>query len=173
LKKAYLRKFHSLKGLINLLNKIGGQYGIGRTDLVENRLVGIKSREIYEAPAATILYAAHKELENLVLDRELAHFKETISLKYAELIYYGLWYSHLKEALDGFIESTQKNLTGSIKLKLFKGSCVPVARKSPYGLYRKELSTYGKEDKFDQKLAEGFIKIWGLPYQMKPRLTER
>ena len=166
-------KFHSLKGLINLLNKIGGQYGIGRTDLVENRLVGIKSIEIYEAPAATILYAAHKELENLVLDRELAHFKETISLKYAELIYYGLWYSHLKEALDGFIESTQKNLTGSIKLKLFKGSCVPVARKSPYGLYRKELSTYGKEDKFDQKLAEGFIKIWGLPYQMKPRLTER
>ena len=159
------RKTYKLKNLINHLNEVGGLYGVGRMDLVENRLVGIKSREIYEAPAATILYAAHKELESLVLDRELAHFKEIIALKYSELVYYGLWYSPLKEALDSFVNSTQKQVSGSIKLKLFKGSCIPVGRKSPYSLYKKELSTYGKEDKFNQKLAEGFIKIWGMPYK--------
>ena len=158
-------KTYKLKSLISHLNEVGGLYGVGRTDLVENRLVGIKSREVYEAPAATILYIAHKELESLVLDRELAHFKEIIALKYSELVYYGLWLSPLKEALDSFVNSTQKHVTGSIKLKLFKGSCVPVGRKSPHSLYKKELSTYGKEDKFDQKLAEGFIKIWGMPYK--------
>ncbi|MFH1440592.1 MAG: argininosuccinate synthase [Candidatus Omnitrophota bacterium] len=158
-------KVYKLKTLITHLNEIGAVYGVGRSDLVENRLVGIKSREIYEAPAATILYTAHKELESLVFDRELAHFKEIISLKYSELVYNGLWYSPLKEALDSFVNSTQGNVTGSIKLKLFKGSCTAVARKSPKSLYQKELSTYGKEDKFDQKLAEGFIKIWGMPYK--------
>jgi argininosuccinate synthase len=158
-------KAHKLKKLISHLNEIGGLYGVGRTDLVENRLVGIKSREIYEAPAATILYAAHKELEGLTLDRESAHFKELISLKYSELVYYGLWYSPLREALDGFVEATQKYVTGTIKLKLFKGNCIAVGRKSPHSLYKKELSTYGREDKFNQKLAEGFIKLWGMPYQ--------
>lgn len=158
-------KVYKLKNLINHLNEAGGLHGVGRADLVENRLVGIKSREIYEAPAATILHIAHKELESLVLDRELAHFKEIVSLKYSELVYYGLWYSSLKEALDSFVNSTQKHVTGSIKLKLSKGSCVPVARKSSNSLYKKELSTYGKEDKFDQKLAEGFIKLWGMPYR--------
>jgi len=138
---------------------------VGRSDCIENRLVGIKSREIYEAPAGTILYTAHKELESLVLDRELAHFKEIISLKYSELIYNGLWYSHLKDSLDAFVNVTQKYVTGMIKLKLFKGSCVAVARKSPHSLYKKELSTYGKEDKFDQRLAEGFIRIWTMPYK--------
>ena len=158
-------KSYKLKTLINHLNEIGGLYGVGRTDLVENRLVGIKSREIYEAPAATILYIAHKELESLVLDRELAHFKEIVSLKFSELVYYGLWYSPLKEALDSFVDSTQRHVTGSIRLKLFKGNCIPVGRKSSYSLYKKELSTYGKEDKFNQKLAEGFIKLWGMPYK--------
>ncbi|MCX5701961.1 MAG: argininosuccinate synthase [Candidatus Omnitrophica bacterium] len=158
-------KTYKLKKLINYLNEVGGFYGVGRTDLVENRLVGIKSREIYEAPAATILHIAHKELESLVLDRELAHFKEIVSLKYAELVYYGLWYSPLREALDSFVNSTQKYVTGSIKMKLFKGNCMAVSRKSPKSLYKKELSTYGKEDKFNQKLAEGFIKIWGMPYK--------
>jgi len=158
-------KKYNLKNLISCLNEIGGSAGVGRADLVENRLVGIKSREIYEAPAAAILYSAHRELECLVLDRELAHFKEMVSLKYAELVYYGLWYSPLKNALDKFVDSTQKHVTGSIRLKLFKGSCVPVGRKSPNSLYKKELSTYGKEDKFNQKLAEGFIRIWGMPYQ--------
>jgi len=158
-------KTYKLKNIIDNLNEIGGVHGIGRSDLVENRLVGIKSREIYEAPAGTILYTAHKELESLVLDRELAHFKEIIALKYSELIYYGLWYSPLKIALDAFVNSTQKYVTGSVRLKLSKGACVAVGRKSVHSLYKKELSTYGKEDKFDQKLARGFIKIWGMPYQ--------
>lgn len=158
-------KAYKLKSLISCLNEVGGLYGVGRSDLVENRLVGIKSREIYEAPAATILYAAHKELESLVLDRETAHFKEIVSLKYSELVYYGLWYSTLKKALDAFIDVTQQHVTGSVRLKLFKGSCVPVGRKSAHSLYKKELSTYGKEDKFDQKMAEGFIKIWSMPYK--------
>lgn len=154
-----------LKSLISQLNEIGGFHGIGRSDLVENRLVGIKSREIYEAPGATILHTAHKELESVVLDRELAHFKELVALKYAELVYYGLWYSSLKAALDGFVNSTQHYVTGSIRLRLSKGHCVAVGRKSSYSLYKKELSTYGKEDTFDQKLAEGFIKLWGMPYK--------
>ena len=158
-------KVFKLKSLINYLNDVGGQFGVGRSDMVENRLVGIKSREIYEAPAATILYAAHKELEALILDRELAHFKELISLKYAELVYYGLWFSPLKVALDGFVEKTQKLVSGTIKLKLSKGSCVAVGRKSKHSLYKKELSTYGAEDKFDQGLANGFIKLWGMPYR--------
>jgi argininosuccinate synthase len=163
-KRVDSRKY-ALKKLISYLNEAGGIHGVGRSDLVENRLVGIKSREIYEAPAAAILHTAHKELESLVLDRELSHFKEIIALKYAELVYNGLWYSPLKTALDGFIQATQKQVTGTIKLKLFKGNCVPVARSSPYSLYKKELSTYGKEDRFNQKLAEGFIKIWGMPYK--------
>jgi argininosuccinate synthase len=158
-------KVYKLKSLINQLNEVGGAYGVGRSDMVENRLVGIKSREIYEAPAATILHIAHKELEALVLDRELAHFKDIISLKYSDLVYNGLWFSPLKEALDSFVKSTQKQVTGAIKLKLFKGNCVAVGRRSTHSLYKKELSTYGKEDKFDQKLAEGFIKIWGMPYK--------
>jgi len=158
-------KVFKLKNLINYLNEVGGTHGVGRADLIENRLVGIKSREIYEAPAATILHTAHKELESLVLDRESAHFKEIISLKYSELVYYGLWFSPLKNALDSFINSLEKHVTGTIKLKLFKGNCIAVARKSPLSLYKKELSTYGKNDKFDQKLAEGFIKIWGMPYK--------
>jgi argininosuccinate synthase len=158
-------KIYKIKNLITYLNEIGGQFGVGRADMVENRLVGIKSREIYEAPAATILHIAHKELEALVLDRELAHFKDIVSLKYADLVYYGLWFSPLKKALDGFIDSTQGFATGTIKLRLSKGTCVAVSRKSRYSLYKKELSTYGKEDKFDQKLAEGFIKIWGMPYK--------
>ena len=158
-------KVMKLKNIIEHLNEVGGEHGVGRADMIENRLVGIKSREIYEAPAATILHTAHKELENLVLDRELAHFKEMIALKYSEMVYYGLWYSDLKNALDAFVNSTQKNVTGSIRLKLFKGNCVAVGRKSKHSLYKKELSTYGEGDKFDQKLAEGFIKIWTMPYK--------
>jgi len=153
------------KSLISELNNIGARHGVGRTDLVENRLVGIKSREIYEAPAAFILHEAHKALESLVLDRELAHFKAHVSLKYAELIYYGMWYTPLKEALDKFVNQTQKNVTGSVKLKLCKGSCAVVGRKSKYSMYKKELATYGEGDIFDQSLAKGFIEIWGLPYK--------
>jgi argininosuccinate synthase len=151
--------------LIGKLNDIGSLHGVGRSDMVENRLVGIKSREIYEAPAACILHACHKELEALVLDRELVHFKAIISLKYAELIYYGLWYGALRESLDKFIENTQKTVTGEVKIKLYKGSLNVVARKSRFSLYKESLATYSSKDSFDHKSAEGFIKIWGMPYQ--------
>ncbi len=160
-------KPYKILDLINELNNIGGFYGVGRSDLVENRLIGIKSREVYEAPAATILYTAHKELEALVLDRLTQHFKEIVSLKYAELIYDGLWYTNLRDALDKFVESTQKRVTGSIKVKLFKGNCIAVARQSSYSLYRREMATYGTDNKFDHKLAKGFIEIWGMPYRKK------
>ncbi|MDD5501382.1 MAG: argininosuccinate synthase [Candidatus Omnitrophica bacterium] len=158
-------KTMKLKDIINYLNETGGQFGVGRSDMVENRLVGIKSREIYEAPAGTILHTAHRELEALVLDREMSHFKDMVSLKYAELVYYGLWFSSLKGALDGFVEKTQEMVSGTVRLKLSKGTCVAVGRKSANSLYKKEMSTYGKEDKFDQKLAEGFIRLWGMPYK--------
>ena len=158
-------KKYSPVALIEKLNKIGGKNGIGRTDLVENRLVGIKSREIYEAPGGWILHKAHKDLEALVLDRELLHFKQGVSLKYAELVYYGLWFTPLKKALDAFIVKTQKNVTGSVKVKLLKGVASVVGRKSPHSLYKKEMATYDQGDKFDRSIAEGFIKIWGLPYK--------
>lgn len=158
-------KKYGLEVLIKKLNEIAGKYGVGRVDMVENRLVGIKSREVYEAPAATCLYTAHRELEALCLDRELLHFKEVLSLKYAELVYYGLWYSQLKKAIDAFIKETQRKITGTVRLKLHKGSCVVTGRKSPYSLYKEKLATYTEKDKFDQKLAEGFIRLWGLPFQ--------
>jgi len=158
-------KKYSPVALIEKLNKIGGKNGIGRTDLVENRLVGIKSREIYEAPGGWILHKAHKDLEALVLDRELLHFKQGVSLKYAELVYYGLWFTPLKKALDAFIVKTQKNVTGSVKVKLLKGVASVVGRKSPHSLYKKEMATYDQGDKFDRSIAEGFIRVWGLPYK--------
>ena len=151
--------------LILKLAKIAGDAGVGRSDMVENRLVGIKSREIYEAPAGWTLHTAHKALESLVLDRELLHFKDIIALKYAELVYYGLWYTPLREALDKFIDDTQKCANGTVKIKLHKGNCVVVGRKSPNSLYKRELATYEEGDKFDQSLAKGFIEIWGLPYK--------
>jgi len=151
--------------LIAKLNSVGSLHGIGRSDMIENRLIGIKSREIYEAPAAQILHTAHRELEALVLNRELAHFKDIVSLKYSELIYYGLWYGPLREALDKFIQYTQKFVTGEVRLKLYKGSLSVVGRKSRFSLYSEALATYSSKDSFDHKAAEGFIKIWGLPYR--------
>ncbi|MDP3790816.1 MAG: argininosuccinate synthase [Candidatus Omnitrophota bacterium] len=151
--------------LIIKLGKIAGDAGVGRSDMIENRLVGIKSREIYEAPAGWVLYTAHKALESLVLDRELMHFKDIVSLKYSELVYYGLWYSPLREALDKFVDDTQKYVNGTVRLKLHKGNCSVVGRKSPDSLYKKELATYEEGDKFDQSLAKGFIELWGLPYK--------
>lgn len=153
--------------LIEKLNKIAGEHGVGRVDLVENRLVGIKSREIYECPAATVLFTAHRGLEELTLDRETLHYKDAaISGKYAELVYYGLWFHPLREALDDFVKNTQKNLTGTAKIKLHKGSCVLVGRRSPYSLYDYSLATYDKEDAFDHKASIGFIKIWGMPLKV-------
>ncbi|MBI4336162.1 MAG: argininosuccinate synthase [Candidatus Omnitrophica bacterium] len=151
--------------LIAKLNEIGAEFSIGRSDMVENRLVGIKSREVYEAPAATILVMAHKDLEALTLDRETAHFKDLISQKYSELVYYGLWFTPLKAALDKFIDHTQKTVTGTVRIKLEPGRCATVGRKSKFSLYKEALATYTEKDKFDQKLARGFIEIWGMPYK--------
>jgi argininosuccinate synthase len=158
-------KKQDIVGLIGRLAKIAGDAGVGRTDMVENRLVGIKSREIYEAPAAWTLYKAHSALESLALDRELLHFKEAVSLKYADLIYYGLWFTPLKRALDKFVDYSQEKVNGTVRVKLHKGNCIIAGRKSPDSLYRKELATYGRGDKFDQSLAKGFIELWGLPYR--------
>jgi argininosuccinate synthase len=154
-------KKYPVLDLIKKLNSIAGGFGIGRTDLVENRLIGIKSREIYEAPAAHLLIAAHKEIESLVLDRNTAHRKQRIALDYADIIYYGLWHTPQKKKLDSFIKQTQKKVTGTVRLKLFKGGFACVGRKS---LYKKELATYGKGDKFDHSQAENFIKDWARPY---------
>jgi len=151
--------------LISKLSKIAGEAGVGRSDMVENRLVGIKSREIYEAPAGWTLLGAHKALEALVIDRETLHFKETLAHKYAELTYYGLWYTPLKAALDKFTDETQKKVNGTVRVKLYKGTCSVVGRKSPDSMYKKELATYEEGDKFDQSLAKGFIELWGLPYR--------
>ena len=159
-----------LSSLISKLNEVGGRQGVGRIDMVENRLVGIKSREVYEAPAATILITAHKDLEALTLSRELLHFKQNyIDTKFAEIIYCGLWFSHLRECLEAFIGEAEKFVSGKVRLKLFKGSCVPVGRSSPYSLYDLSLATYGEGDTFDQKLAEGFVQLWGLPYKVEGR----
>jgi argininosuccinate synthase len=151
--------------LIEELNMLGAQYGIGRMDMIENRLVGIKSRETYEAPAATILIQAHKDLESLVLDRELLHYKEGVSHKYAELVYYGLWFTPLRRALDAFINETQKKVSGTVRVKLRKYSAHVVGRRSPHSLYRETLATYGSKDTFDQRLSKGFIDLWALPYR--------
>jgi argininosuccinate synthase len=159
-------KSYNLVDLIIALNSIGGKNGVGRVDVIENRLVGIKSREVYEAPASTILMQAHADLESLVLDRELLHYKEAIRIKYAELVYYGLWFSPVKESLDAFISETQKYVTGTVRIKLYKGSCKVVGRKSKNSLYQENLATYSKHDVFDQKLAKGFLDLWSLPLKV-------
>ncbi len=157
----------TLLELIRQLNKTGGEHGVGRSDMIEDRLVGIKSREIYEAPAATILHSARRELENLTLDREMLFFKEMISQRYARMIYDGLWFTPLKSALDAFIESSQARVSGTVRMKLYRGNCIPVGRRSPYSRYAKSWATYEGQDSFDQKMAAGFIALWGLPYIKK------
>jgi argininosuccinate synthase len=149
--------------LVELLNEIGARNAIGRVDLVENRFVGIKSRGCYETPGGTLLIAAHRELEALCLEREVAHFQQHIGLKYAELVYYGLWFTPLREALDAFVDSTQKEVTGSVTLSLYKGNVSVVSRESDYSLYRTDLSSFTMGDRYDQKDAAGFIRILGLP----------
>ncbi|MDZ7315679.1 MAG: argininosuccinate synthase [candidate division KSB1 bacterium] len=153
--------------LLKTLNKIAGKHGIGRVDVVENRLVGMKSRGVYETPGGTLLFIAHRELESLVLDRDTMHFKEMIAPKYAELVYNGQWFTPLREALDAFVESTQQNVTGSVRLQLYKGNVVIAGRKSPYSLYREELATFGEEDVYDQTDAKGFINLFGLPIKVR------
>ncbi len=156
--------------LIARLNALAGEHGVGRIDMVENRLVGIKSRETYECPAAVVLLAAHRDLEALCLERELSHYKRMLELKYAELVYYGLWYSPLRRALDAFMDTTQETVTGTVRMKLHKGNCIPVGRKSPHSLYRYELATYDQADRFDQTQAKGFIRLWGMSAQIAEQI---
>jgi argininosuccinate synthase len=149
--------------LLELLNEIGGRNAIGRVDLVENRFVGIKSRGCYETPGGTLLLTAHRELEALCLDRDLMHFKQSIALKYAEMVYFGLWFTPLREALDAFIQTTQKELSGRVTLSLYKGNISILGRRSEYSLYRNDLAAFTMGDDYDQKDAAGFIRILGLP----------
>jgi len=157
--------------LITELNQKVGNHGIGRIDMIENRVVGIKSREIYEAPALLVLIDAHRDLESLTLTGDVTQYKRGIEDTYGQLIYRGLWYSPLKEALDAFIEKTQERVTGSVRIKLFKGNAKIVGRASENSIYSPDLATYGAEDKFDHKAAEGFIYIWGLPTRVWSQKT--
>jgi len=152
--------------IVARLNSLAGEHGVGRIDMIENRLVGIKSRETYECPAAVALLAAHRDIESLCLDRELAHFKRVLEIKYSELVYYGLWYSPLRRALDAFVEVTQETVAGVVRMKLHKGNCIAAGRKSPHSLYRYDLATYDQADRFDQRAAKGFIQLWGLSAQI-------
>ena len=148
--------------LVERLNRIGAANAIGRVDLVENRLVGMKSRGVYETPGGTILYAAHSELEHIILDKDTLHYKDIVAQRYAELVYNGQWYTPLREAIDAFVESTQKYVTGTVRLKLYKGSISAAGVKSPYSLYREDLATFSQDEVYDQKKAEGFIDLFGL-----------
>ncbi|EHZ2230438.1 argininosuccinate synthase [Listeria monocytogenes] len=163
----------SLANLILTLNEIAGKHGVGRIDHIENRLVGIKSREVYECPAAVTLITAHKELEDLTFVREVAHFKPIIEQKICETIYNGLWFSPLTEALVAFLKSTQKFVNGTIRVKLFKGHAIVEGRKSPNSLYDENLATYTSSDTFDQDAAVGFIKLWGLPTKVSAEVNSK
>ncbi len=162
-------------GLVDLLctlNGLGGKHGIGRIDLVENRLVGMKSHGVYETPGGTILQTAHRELESLVLDRETLHYKDRVALEYADLVYNGRWFTPLRQHLDRFVQSTQTNMTGDVRIKLFKGQAIVVGRRSPYSLYREDFATFGQEDVYDQRDAKGFINLYGLPLKVEALVSE-
>jgi len=153
--------------LLEQLNELGGAHGVGRADLVENRLVGMKSRGVYETPGGTILYTAHQGLESICLDRETLHYKQLVGHRYAELVYYGWWFMPLREALDAFVAKTQERVTGTVRLQLYKGSCSVVGRKSPFSLYREDFATFGQDNVYHQNDAEGFINLFGLPLKVK------
>ena len=153
--------------LLETLNTMGGENGVGTIDIIENRLVGMKSRGVYETPGGTILFKAHQDLEKLVLDRDTMNFKNQVSLKYAQLVYDGLWFTPLKDALDAFVDSTQDVVTGVVKMKLYKGSAVPVASKSKYSLFNEEFATFGEDDVYNQSDAEGFINLFSLPMKIR------
>lgn len=153
--------------LLAKLNELGGKHGIGTIDIVENRLVGMKSRGVYETPGGTILYAAHNSLEKLVLDRDTLNYKNQVALKYAQLVYDGLWFTPLKDALDAFIDSTQDVVTGTVKIKLYKGNAIPIASKSDYSLFNAAFATFGEDDVYNQSDAEGFINLFSLPCKIR------
>lgn len=156
--------------LLERLNALGARHGIGRRDIVENRLVGMKSRGVYETPGGTILYTAHEELESLTLDRDTLHYKRLVAEKYAEQVYYGLWYTPLRRALDAFVQTTQERVTGEVRMKLYKGTAVAVGRRSEFSLYSEALATFSAEDVYNQKDAEGFINLFGLPLKVQAQL---
>lgn len=156
--------------LFSQLNEIGGKHGIGRVDMVENRLVGMKSHGVYETPGGTILHAAHQALESMCLDKSTMHFKDFIAVKYAELVYNGQWYTPLRKAFDAFVKVTQETVSGVIRLKLFKGNAIIVGRKSPQSLYREDYASFGQMDIYDQQDAEGFIQLFGLPMKVQAML---
>lgn len=164
---------YSLSELILKLNDIAGKHGVGRIDHVENRLVGIKSREVYECPGAITLLKAHKELEDITLVKDIAHFKPTISHKLSELIYNGLWFSPLRNALEAFLKETQQYVNGTVRVKLFKGHAIVEGRKSANSLYNEKLATYTSDDEFDQSAAVGFIKLWGLPTEVHSTVNKK
>lgn len=159
--------------LIEKLNKLGGENGIGIADIVENRLVGMKSRGVYETPGGTILYKAHRILESLTLDRDTQHYKEVIAHKFAELVYYGQWFTPLREALSAFVDKTQETVTGDVKLKLYKGNIINAGVTSPYSLYREEIATFNKDEVYNQHDAEGFINLFGLPIKVRASMLGR
>ncbi|MYE26645.1 MAG: argininosuccinate synthase [Chloroflexi bacterium] len=156
--------------LFTKLNGLGGKHGIGRTDIVENRLVGMKSRGVYETPAGVIVHRAHQLLESICLDKHTMQYKDIIATKYAELVYNGMWYSKLREALDAFVNVTQETVTGTVRLKLYKGNIIVAGRKSPYSLYREDYASFGEEDVYNQGDAHGFIQLFGLPIKVEAML---
>jgi len=159
--------------MVTALNKIGGENGIGIADLVENRLVGMKSRGVYETPAGTILYYAHNELEYLTLDKMTMHYKEEIAIKYGELVYDGNWYTPLREALDAFVDSTQQTVTGNVRLKLYKGNIMSAGSTSPYSLYDEDIATFSEDEVYDQKDSAGFINLYGLPLKVRAMMMKK
>lgn len=158
--------------LIFALNKIGGANGIGIIDIVENRLVGMKSRGVYETPGGAILYAAHRELELLCIDRDTLHYKDLVSQRFAELVYYGQWYTPLRESISAFVDVTQKTVTGKVRMKLYKGNIIPAGSESPYSLFSEELCTFGEDNVYNQKDAEGFINLFGLPMKVQANMKK-
>ncbi|NJP40019.1 argininosuccinate synthase [Oscillospiraceae bacterium HV4-5-C5C] len=159
--------------ILKHLNEVAGQNGVGIADMVENRLVGMKSRGVYETPGGTVMYAAHRELELLTLDRDTLHYKDLVAQRYAELVYYGQWYHPLREALQAFVDETQKVVTGKVRLKLYKGNVLPAGTTSPFSLYQEELSTFSEDHVYDQKDAGGFINCFGLPMKVVAQMKQR
>ncbi len=159
--------------LISKLNKLAGENGVGIADMVENRLVGMKSRGVYETPGGTLLYAAHRELELLCIDRDTLHYKDLVSQKFAELVYYGQWFTPLREALSAFVDKTQETCTGTVRMKLYKGNCMPAGSKSPYSLYDSEVATFEADEVYNQKDSEGFINLFGLPIKVRAQMLKK
>ncbi len=159
--------------MLKYLNEVAGKNGVGIVDMVENRLVGMKSRGVYETPGGTVMYAAHRELELLTLDRDTLHYKDLIALRFAELVYFGQWFHPLREALSAFVDKTQETVSGNVRLKLYKGNCLPAGTTSPFSLYDEEIATFAEDDVYDQKDATGFINCFGLPMKVVAQMKKR